>query len=102
MKVVVMDAVNERVKEYDTPWDFRFAAILFRKILYVATPNHMDARKMIEASMSKLAMQRAYNRVVDGKETMLFGFAYLDKETWVWEHCPEYQEARMTIYVRGF
>ena len=54
------------------------AAVLFRRKVYVVGPNHKDA---IDAAFAKFTEHQAHRitlRIMDGKEDIVFGFAYID------------------------
>jgi hypothetical protein len=74
----------------------RFTAILFRGKIYVATPRHMDCIKLAFEGMTHEQKRRVSNRIADGKENLLFGFALADGSDWEWNE--EFQAARMIMY----
>jgi hypothetical protein len=54
------------------------AAVLFRRKVFVVGPNHKDA---IDAAFAKFTEHQAHRvtlRIMDGKEDIVFGFAYID------------------------
>lgn len=53
-------------------------AVKFRRKVYVGQPRHMDAIDSALKGMSKLSIRRAYDRVLNGKEEIIFGFAFED------------------------
>lgn len=60
----------------------RHPAVKFRRKIYVGHPRHQDAINKAFAGMSKLSVRRAYERVADGKEDIIFGFACEDGTDW--------------------
>lgn len=71
-------------------------AVLFRGKVYVGDPRHKDAIDKAFAGMSQHQLVRVCHRIMDGKETILFGRAEADGTAW--EHDQEYQAARMRMY----
>lgn len=70
-------------------------AVLFRKKVYVAGPYHKDALDLTFRGFSAHQCHRIYNRVADGKEEIVFGFAFDDGT----EFMPSsMQEARKAMY----
>lgn len=53
-------------------------AVLFRRKVYVAGPCHKDALDLALSGMTRHQQHRVYNRISDGKEDIVFGFAYDD------------------------
>jgi len=72
-----------------------YPAVLFRRCVYVGMPRHMDAIKMAFDGMTHQQKHYVRNRISDGKEKMLFGWATSIGE---WQDQPEYQNARMIMY----
>lgn len=73
----------------------RQPAIKFRGKIYVAGPFHTDAINLAFSEMSEHAKLRAYERVADGKETIIFGFAFSDGSNWIES---DSQKARKHMY----
>lgn len=73
----------------------RYPAVKFRRKIYVAHPHHADAIALALKGMSTLAIHRAYDRVVDGKENIVFGFANIDGSDW---YESDSQDARKKMY----
>lgn len=69
-------------------------AVKFRRKVYTGEPRHMDAIHKAFAGMSHHAIRRAYDRIADGKETIIFG--WVDGKRFQPE--PEFQAARMRMY----
>lgn len=61
----------------------RIPAVKFRGKIYVGHPRHQDAINAMFKGWSKLSVRRAYDRVADGKEDIIFGFANHDGSDWV-------------------
>lgn len=53
-------------------------AIKFRRKIYVSRPFHQDAINVALKGMSPLSIRRVYDRIADGKEEIIFGYAYED------------------------
>lgn len=53
-------------------------AIKFRRKVYVSRPFHADAIATALKGMSELSVRRVYNRIAEGKEDIVFGYAYDD------------------------
>lgn len=70
-------------------------AIKFRRKVYVGEPRHKDAIEKAFAGMSRMAVRRVYDRIADGKESILFGWV---DERGEWKPEPEFQGARMMMY----
>lgn len=70
-------------------------AIKFRGKVYVGHPRHQDAINVAFTNLTQQQKFRAYNRVADGKEEIIFGFAFLDGDDF--EAC-EMQDARKIMY----
>jgi hypothetical protein len=92
--------VSERVKEFHTEaaqaFEPRYPAVKFRGKVYVATPRHMDAINLAFTGMTHMQKRRVSNRIADGKEEMLFGWANGDGTEW--EAQEEFQASRMIMY----
>lgn len=73
----------------------RYPAVRLRRKIYVAGPRHQDALNVAFSGMSKHAVHRLHNRVMDGKENIVFGFACEDGSDW---HESEMQDARKLMY----
>lgn len=73
----------------------RFAAVLFRRRLYIAC-GHSDAITLAFEKMSELAKHNVSCRIGEDKEQMLFGYALGDGTEWAWEE--KYQRSRMSMY----
>lgn len=70
-------------------------AIRFRRKVYVASPRHQDAINVAFAGMTQHQIRRVYDRVADGKEEIVFGFAYNDGSEF---EPSESQDARKMMY----
>lgn len=77
----------------------RHPAIKFRRKIYVAGPRHQDAINLAYKGMSSHAQRRAEDRVAEGKETIIFGFACEDGSDWI---DSDMQAARIRMYFKGF
>lgn len=95
-KPAIHPKVPEAAKGFGPEWCKRFPAIMFRNRLYVGTPRHKDAIDLAFDGMSHMSRRNVANRIADGKEAMLFGWALEDGTGW--EHDAEYQSARMIMY----
>lgn len=60
----------------------RIPAIKFRRKIYVGHPHHADAIAAMFHGWTTHRIHRAYDRVADGKEDILFGFANADGSDW--------------------
>ena len=60
----------------------RHPAVLFRRKIYVGYPRHQDAINRAFEGMSEHTIRRIYNRIADGKEEIVFGFACEDGSDW--------------------
>ena len=72
----------------------RLKAVMFRRKIYVGE-NHKDAIDLVFSGMSDLAVQRLSDRIADGKEFLLFGYAKADGSDWLEGSS---QEARKIMY----
>lgn len=70
-------------------------AILFRRKIYVAGPSHKDAIDAAFAGISQHQVHRIYNRVMDGKVDIVFGFALDDGSEF---EASSMQSARKLMY----
>lgn len=60
----------------------RHPAIKFRGKVYVGYPRHKDAIDKAFSGMSEHMQWRIRNRIIDGKEPIVFGFAKEDGSDW--------------------
>lgn len=96
MQAVISEMVRECYTEGARAFDPRYPAVTFRGKIYVSTPRHIDAINLAFAGMTDLQKHRVSNRIADGKEKMLFGWAKGDGTGWEWNE--EFQSARMQMY----
>lgn len=61
----------------------RLPAVKFRGKIYVGHPHHADAIAFMFKGWTTHRIHRAYDRVADGKEDIIFGFACEDGSDWV-------------------
>lgn len=73
----------------------RLPAIKFRNKIYVAGPFHQDAINLMIKGMSKLTIIHIYDRIIDEKEDIIFGYAEEDGENWI---TSDSQNARKYMY----
>src|SRR6201988_771266 len=71
------------------------AAILFRRKVYVVSPNHKDAIDLAFKGMSPHQIGRICDRIAAGKEDIVFGFAYIDGSEF---KSTDMQSARKRMY----
>lgn len=71
-------------------------AVMFRHKVHVGKMWHKEAIDKAFIGMPKSAVWRAYDRVRDGKEDIIFGRA--DKDGNNFEPDPEFQDARKDMY----
>lgn len=69
-------------------------AVFWRGNLYIGYPRHQEAINAAFKGMPKSAIFRAYCRVMDGKEDIIFGWINDVGEF----ETDEYQQARKTMY----
>lgn len=72
----------------------RIKAVIFRRKVYVGE-NHKDAINAAFAGMSDLTVRAIGDRICDGKEDLIFGYAYPDGSGWEISDC---QEGRKIMY----
>ncbi len=75
--------------------EMKFPAVLWRRRVYVGRPRHQDAINAAFAKLSNLQKRKAYDRVADGKENIIFGFAFHDGEDF---KPSDMQDARKRMY----
>lgn len=98
---IACDGLHHIRQEYDSSASFflekakavRHPAVLFRRKIYVAGPHHKDAIDLAFAGMPQHQVHRIYDRVMDGKEEIVFGVAREDGS----EACS-LQPARKAMY----
>jgi len=73
----------------------RHPAVKFRRKVYVGHPRHLDAIHKAFEGMSEHTVRRIYNRIADGKEEIVFGFACEDGSDW---YEADMQSARKLMY----
>jgi hypothetical protein len=70
-------------------------AVLFRGRVYVGLARHNDAIEAAFSGLTEREKRRAGNRIADGKEELIFGFAFEDGA----EFCPTHsQQGRKVLY----
>ena len=74
----------------------KVTAVLFRRKIYVRGPRHLDALNAAFERFTQHQVHRIYNRVADGKEEIVFGFANADGTGW--EFSSDFQDARKIMY----
>lgn len=72
----------------------RMCAIKFRRKIYVGQ-HHQDAINDAFKGMTDLTVRNISNRIADGKEEMIFGYAYDDGSDFV---VSDSQEGRKIMY----
>lgn len=72
----------------------RIKAVMFRRKVYVGE-NHKDAIDAAFAGMSDLTIRNIAYKVSNGKEDLIFGYAYLDGSGW---EISDSQEGRKIMY----
>lgn len=71
-------------------------AVLFRRKVYAASPRHKDAIDLAFEVFSPHQRHRICNRIAEGKEDIIFGWA--DADGGGWEPEDEFQGARKIMY----
>lgn len=74
----------------------RFPAVMLRGSVHVGQPQHQDAIDAALAGMTRHQIWRVYDRVSEGREDIVFGYAREDGTEF--EACENYQEARKRMY----
>lgn len=92
MKVVVDPIIKP---EIEFPGQ-RYKAVLFRNTIYVAAPFHADCIDLAFKKFTDLQKIKIYDRISEGKETILLGSARSDGSEWEWDE--RYHKARMEMY----
>lgn len=72
----------------------RIKAIMFRRKVYVGE-IHKDAINMAFAGMTNLTIRNISDKICDGKEDLIFGYAFPDGSGWEISDC---QEGRKIMY----
>lgn len=61
----------------------RLPAVKFRRKIYVGHPYHSDAIEVAFKRFTEQQRWRIYERVCEGKEDIVFGFACADGTDWI-------------------
>lgn len=72
----------------------RIKAVIFRRKVYVGE-THKDAIDAAFAGMSDLTVRNIAYKIGDGKEDLIFGYAYPDGSGW---EVSDSQEGRKIMY----
>lgn len=72
----------------------RIKAVMFKRKVYVGE-NHKDAIDAAFKGMSDLTVRNIAHKIGDGKEGLIFGYAYPDGSGWEISDC---QEGRKIMY----
>lgn len=72
----------------------RIKAVMFRRKVYVGE-NHKDAINAAFAGMSDLTVRNIGYKIGNGKEDLIFGYAYPDGAGWM---ISDSQEGRKMMY----
>lgn len=72
----------------------RLKAVKFRRKIYVGE-THKDAIDLAFAGMSDLTVRNIAHKIGDGKEELIFGYAYPDGSDFI---ISDSQEGRKIIY----
>lgn len=75
-----------------------YPAIKFRGRVFVGAPYHADAIEKAFDGMSQHQRGRVCDRIISGKEAVVFGFAQADGTDWFE---ADNQSARMRMYFIG-
>lgn len=73
----------------------RYPAIKYKNKVYVKGPYHQDAINLMLRGKSYLSVNRLYDRIIEGKDDIFFGFAEEDGSNWV---DSDSQKARKYMY----
>lgn len=73
----------------------RHPAVKFRGKVYVGGPYHADAIDVAFAGFTDIGKMRAYTRIAEGREDIVFGYACEDGSDWV---DSKSQAARKRMY----
>jgi len=73
----------------------RHPAVKFRGKIFVGYPRHQDAINLAFAGLSQHQIGRIFDRIAEGKEDIVFGFACDDGSDWI---VSDTQDARKTMY----
>lgn len=73
----------------------RYTAIKYKRKIYVAGPYHQDAINLMLKGKSELTIIKLYDRIMNGKDNIEFGFAEKDGKNWI---ISDMQSARKYMY----